>query len=229
MSEFTNIDVFFKNTQLKQSKKARLLKYKEPFTYLSFSRPFQTSDQFKATIPYKPFILEQIPYESLIQRDRIIENSAEYLPSSVVFSKPFNKYKKGHYYQYNIDEIHNISTVLHGLDFFNMDDLKKSLRKDVDFGKNDVFMVCGYDIFHNVDLRVTFMDDLRNYEIGLYNNEDGVEEVDVWEGVYASEFIRLFKECDGLEYKKSFISHETDHLRMSDIKVVFQLFDLLIK
>ena len=230
MSDFIKTNLSLNNKELKQSKKTRLLKYNETLTYLSFSKSFKIPQQplINSQPNYKPFILEEYPNESISQRDVYIDELFIYLPTYLIFSRPSSKSMKGHYYQYNVEQIHNVYTISFGLDFFNMDDLKKSLRTSLKINKNDIFMVCSYDMFHNIDLRITFIDDLKDYEIITYNNTIYSEE-DIWEGAYVSEFIRTFKECDTLGYKKSWVSYDNDFLKMSDIKVEFQLFDLLIE
>lgn len=213
-----------KNKERKQLKYNKLLKYNEPLTHLSTSKTFEISTVFKyeKQPDYKALILEETLNESIFKRDQGMDES-----TCLIFAKPFNKHMKGHYYKYNIDQINNVYTVCEGLDLFNMDELKHSIKTNFFIKENDVFMLCAYDMFHQVDLRITFMNDMKEYEIDLHNN-DLSEEV-VWEGVYVSEFIRMFQTMDDYKTSNPHVSKLNDFCQMSNIKVEFQLFDLLMK
>lgn len=147
-------------------------------------------------------------------------------PTCLIFAKPLNKHIKGHYYKYNIAEINNVYMVCEGLDLFNMDELKDSIRANFVFKPDSVFMLCAYDMFHNVDFRCTFMNDMKRYEIDVDTEQT---EEGVWEGVYVSEFIRMFQKLDDCKNAITHVSKLDDFCHMSSLKVEFQLFDLLIK
>lgn len=212
-----------KNKEQKQTKYNKLLKYNEPLTYLSRSRTYELNTTFKyeKKPDYKALILEETLNESILQRNNDVNK-----PTCMIFAKPFNKHMSGHYYKYNIDEINNVYMVCEGLDLFNMDELKQSIRTNFVFKADDVFMICAYDIFHHVDLRITFTNDMKKYEIDL--GTEYVEE-DVWEGVYVSEFTRMFQKMDDYKSMRTYVSKLDDFVKLQSIKVEFQLFDLLIK
>ncbi|CAI8496509.1 unnamed protein product [Hanseniaspora opuntiae] len=212
-----------KNKEKRQSKYNKLLKYNEPLAYLSTSKTYEVNTNFKheKKPDYKALILEETLNESIAQRDDDVDKS-----TCIIFAKPFNKHMKGHYYKYNIDEINNVYTVFDGLDLFNMDELRQSIKANFVLKADDVFMLCAYDIFHHTDLRITFMNDLKKYEIDF--DPEHAEE-DVWEGVYVSEFTRMFQELDDYMNVETHVSKLDDFCQLSSIKVEFQLFDLLIK
>ncbi|XBW37517.1 hypothetical protein QEN19_003099 [Hanseniaspora menglaensis] len=235
-------DIFLPVQFNKLPKDHRLLKYNEKIAKdSSFTKKEQINVSNPASIQCNhkkiyPLVIQRTENECLTNRNNYIsqitdsENpiSANHLGlPSMVSSLEINPSDITH-----SELILGLYFHLTGWYCFNMDNLKKFYNNilKINFNCEGMFILCTYDLFHKVDLRIKFYAE-REYEILVYGSKDNhISEEDVWDGAFVSEFIRLM------------ICHSTDKWSLplqvvledivdleKDIKIEYELLETLLK
>ena len=260
-SNNNNTDQYVQLQTIKLPKNQRLLKYNES---IILSKDGELKEKANFQINISNFITEKCShpktYPLTIQNTEreCITTRNDYItqitdPESIIYLNNTGPPSMVCSLEMNPSDITDPDLILgmyfhiSGMLCFNMDNLRsfyESLFK-ISFHGVGMFLVCVFDIFHSVDLRIQFHGD-EDYNICLYgnnnknsnnnnnnnNNSDlDFKEEDVWEGAFVSEFIRLMTlHTSGEKWSLPLQVITKDLVDLeSELKIKYELIQTLIK
>ena len=252
-----NTDQYVQLQTIKLPKNQRLLKYKESII-LSKDGELKEKDNFQINISNcitekcfhpktYPLTIQNTERECITTRNDYITQITD--PESIIYLNNTGLPSMVCSLEMNPSDITDPDLILgmyfhiSGMLCFNMDNLRsfyESLFK-ISFHGVGMFLVCVFDIFHSVDLRIQFHDD-EEYNISLFGNNNNnnsnnnksdldLKEEDVWEGAFVSEFIRLMAlHTSGEKWSLPMQVIAKDLVDLeSEVKIKYELIQTLIK